>query len=47
MNMGLMKQPCPIWGTPSTSGKLVGRSDFLVDSPRVGGEYFVDENCQK
>ena len=52
MNTGLMDQPCPIWDTPSAvSGVSVDdpdrtadwiSSDLIVNSPRAGGQYFVD-----
>ena len=38
-----MDGQCPIWSTPSAIGRLVGRFDSFVDSPRVGGQYFVDD----
>ena len=43
MNMRLMDGKCPIWGTPSAISGVDDSSDLLVDSPRVGGQYFVDE----
>ncbi len=43
MNTSSMDRQCPIWSTPSASGRLVGRCDLFVDSPRVGGQYFVDD----
>ena len=43
MNTSSMDGLCPIWSTPSATGRLLGRLDLLVDSPRVGGQYFVDD----
>ena len=42
MNMSLMDQPCPIWGTPSEI--RVGSLGSTVNSPRAGGKYFVGDN---
>ena len=44
MNMGLMDQPCPIWGTPSTISIVFGSLDLSsINSPRTGGTYVVDD----
>ena len=43
MNTSSMDGQCPIWSTPSTISGVVGRFDLLVDSPRVGGQYYVDQ----
>ena len=43
MNTRSIDGQCPIWSTPSTISGVVGRYDLLVDSPRVGGQYFVDD----
>ena len=43
MNMGLMDQPCPIWGTPSAISSVFGRFELSVNSPRTGGTYIVDD----
>ena len=38
-----MDGKCPIWGTPSAISGVDDSSDLLVNSPRVDGQYFVDE----
>ena len=44
MNMSLMDGECPIWGTPSANSAADDDSfDLLIDSPRVDGQYFVDQ----
>ena len=43
MNLSLMDGKCPIWDTPSAISGVVGRFDLLVDSPRVGGQYYVGQ----
>ena len=51
MNMNLMDGHCPIWdtpsansnwGTPSANSDADDSFDLLVDSPRAGGKYLVD-----
>ena len=37
---------CPIWGTPSANSDADDSFDLLVDSPRAGGKYIVDDIAQ-
>ena len=41
-----MDGECPIWGTPSAISGVDDSFDLLVDSPRAGGKYFVDDIAQ-